>query len=71
MFRTNEAGWDRLLRLSLAAIMIYFGFAGSATPPWDLALLVFAFYPFVTGLMGWDPVYVLTGFRGTRRPVDR
>ncbi len=71
MVRTNEAGWDRLLRLVLAVLMAWLGFVGGLPPPWDLALLVFAFYPLVTGLSGWDPVYVIVGFRGTKGPANR
>ncbi len=71
MFRTNEAGWDRLIRLVLAALMAWFGLAGELSSPWDLALVVFALYPLVTGVLGWDPVYVLVGYRGTKDPADR
>ena len=66
MFSGNEASWDRGLRLALAVVMVAAGGSGRFAPPWGLALLVFSFYPLVTGLLGWDPVYVLLGFGGTR-----
>lgn len=65
MLATNEALWDRTFRIMLAVAMASLGLSGLVNPPWELALLVFAFYPLVTGALGWDPVYVLFGFRGT------
>ena len=70
MYRRNEAGWDRWLRLLLCGAMVLWSVAGGMTPPWELATLAFALYPLITGLLGWDPVYVLAGFRGTRNPAD-
>lgn len=68
MLATNEAMWDRTLRIAVAVLMVSLGLSGRVSSPWELALLLFAFYPLITGAMGWDPVYVLLGFRGTRNP---
>ena len=70
MFPTNEAPWDRILRIVLALAMAWSGLSGLVQPPWEAALLVFAFYPFITGAIGWDPVYVLLGFRGSGPPSE-
>jgi hypothetical protein len=71
MYRKNEARWDRSLRLSACAAMVLWVLAGRTLPPWDGVLLALALYPLITGLLGWDPIYVLAGFRGTRQPGDR
>ena len=70
MFPVNEAVWDRSLRILLAVVMALLGLSGRVAHPWELALVIFSFYPFITGAVGWDPVYVLLGFRGTRSPHD-
>mgnify|MGYP002623905978 CR=1 FL=1 len=61
----NTTGWDRGARIALGLLVATCGLAGLVPPPWDLGLLMLAFYLLVTGLTGWDPVYVLLG-RGTR-----
>ena len=59
MFPTNQATWDRVLRIVVAVVMLVVGWLGLFEEPWNLALIIFAFYPFVTGASGWCPVYVL------------
>lgn len=54
------------MRLLLAAVMALWGVWGSVEHPWELALVVFSLYPLVTGISGWDPIYVLLGYRGTK-----
>jgi hypothetical protein len=66
----NEAPWDRGLRLALVAVLVLVAASRALAPPWELALVVLSFYPLVTGLSGWDPIYVLLGFRGTRGAGD-
>lgn len=55
---------DRMGRLALGVAMMILGWRESET--WALVLRVFAFYPLLTGLAGWCPVYALLRFR-TRR----
>lgn len=56
---------DRVGRLALGVAMMVMGWQGE-TETWALVLRVFAFYPLLTGIAGWCPVYALLRFR-TRR----
>ena len=67
MFPTNQATWDRVLRIVIGLVMLTVGSLGLFDEPWNLALIIFAFYPFITGVSGWCPVYVLIEHR-TNRP---
>jgi len=71
MLPTNLTRWDRLLRLLLAVAMGLGGFSGRVASPWELALVLFAFYPLVTSLLGWDPLYVLLGYGGRGKSPRR
>ncbi len=71
MLPTNQAPRDRALRLLLAAAMGFGGLSGRVPSPWELALLLFAFYPLVTGILGWDPLYVLLGYGGAGKSPRR
>ena len=71
MLPTNQTRWDRLLRLLLAVAMGLGGVSGQVPSPWELALILFAFYPLVTGILGWDPLYVLLGYGGTSKSPRR
>ena len=66
MFQVNQAGWDRSLRVIIGALMLAMGWLKLLPEPWDVALALFAFYPLVTGVSGWDPAYVLLGYRTDR-----
>jgi len=68
---TNEAGWDRALRIVLGAAMLGLGWGSVAPEPWDTALEVFGFVPLVTGLAGWCPIYSLLGLSSCPRPSRR
>ncbi len=63
---TNLAAWDRILRIVVGAIMLGLGWMGVVPGIWGVALQLFGWFPVVTGLAGWCPVYVISGFR-TRR----
>ncbi|MDX1645286.1 MAG: DUF2892 domain-containing protein [Thermoanaerobaculia bacterium] len=67
MLSANEAAWDRALRLAVGAAMLLAGGFGLVPRPWNLALMLFAVYPVITGASGWCPLYVLTGWRTNRR----
>jgi hypothetical protein len=58
---TNEAGWDRALRILLGAVLLYLGWAGAVTGIWGLVFKIVGFVPLVTGLVGWCPAYSLFG----------
>lgn len=63
----NEGTWDRALRATLGIAMLAAGFLQVLPEPWNAALIVFAFVPLVTGLMGWCPLYSLLGLSTCRR----
>ena len=54
----NESSLDRAVRLVLGAVLIALVFVGPRTPWGWLGLI-----PLVTALVGWCPVYRLTGAR--------
>ena len=54
--KTNEAGIDRVLRVSLAVVLLALVFVGPHTP-WGWLGLV----PLATGLTGFCPLYRLVG----------
>ena len=58
---TNEAGWDRALRVVLGLVMIYLGWfvLGDGLPA--AVFKIFGFVPLITGLIGWCPFYTLFG----------
>lgn len=64
---TNEAVWDRALRLAIGVAMLVTGALGVLPRPWDFALILFAVYPLITGASGWCPLYVLLGRRTNHR----
>ncbi|MCP4659277.1 MAG: DUF2892 domain-containing protein [bacterium] len=49
---------DRLLRIGLGVTMLSIGWLVDAGA-WAFALRVFGFFPLITGLVGWCPVYAL------------
>jgi len=57
----NEAGWDRVLRVLLGAVLLYLGWAGVVGGTLGLVFKVFGFVPLLTGLVGWCAVYSLFG----------
>lgn len=56
-FATNEAGWDRTLRVLFGLALLSLVFFGPKTL-WGLVGAV----PLITGLAGTCPVYSLLGF---------
>jgi hypothetical protein len=66
---TNEAGWDRALRILLGIGMIYLGWFVLEDGLLGATLKIFGFIPLLTGLLGWCPFYSLLGTatKGLRR----
>jgi hypothetical protein len=58
MFKKNEAGWDRALRVVVGLGLLSLAFTGPETPWGYLGII-----PIVTGLIGWCPLYTLFGFK--------
>ena len=63
----NLATWDRALRILLGLAMLLLGWSGLVDGLWAIALVIFAWVPLLTGIVGWCPVYALLGI-STRRP---
>lgn len=63
---TNEAGWDRALRITLGLLMLCLGWVVLGEGLTAAVLKIFGFVPLITGLLGWCPFYSLTG-TGTRK----
>ena len=58
---TNQAVWDRALRILLGLVMILVGGSVLDGTLWGAAFKIFGFIPLVTGLIGWCPFYTLLG----------
>jgi len=59
----NEAVWDRIVRVVIGAVLLYFGWAGVVDGGFGTFLKFFGLIPLATGLVGWCPIYALFGFR--------
>ena len=62
--KTNEGGFDRLLRIIVGAALLLGVFFGSPIGlgwlnPWGWIGVV----PLVTGLIGWCPAYAILGIK--------
>lgn len=62
----NEATWDRALRVVVGLVMLYLGWFGAGDGIVGAALRIFGFLPILTGVIGWDPVYALFGWKTKR-----
>ena len=58
----NLATWDRVVRILLGASLLGLGFIGVLPDLGSIALVLFAWVPLVTGLLGWCPLYSLLRF---------
>ena len=67
---TNEAGWDRALRVVLGLVMIYLGWFVLDDGLAAAVFKIFGFVPLITGAIGWCPFYTLFGLatKKIRRP---
>jgi hypothetical protein len=68
----NQARWDRALRIGFALLLFGIGITGAFAEPVAGWLRVGAFVPFITGSLGWCPLYQAFGIRtraGFRRRV--
>ena len=59
---TNEANWDRILRVGLGVVLLIVGFGVIGGGLGTVVGLV-ALVPLVTGLVGTCPLYRLFGIR--------
>ncbi len=63
MLQTNEAGWDRIVRIVLGLVMLVLGWGGFVGGTLGVILQWLGFIPLLTGLIGWCPLYQLFHFR--------
>lgn len=63
----NLSPADRVIRLVLGAVCLAVPMAGWVTGIAGAALLLFAWVPLLTGLVGWCPFYTLLGISTRRR----
>ncbi len=59
----NEAGWDRVLRVVVGAVLLVLGWTGAVGGTLGTVLKWLGFVPLITGLVGWCPAYALFRFR--------
>lgn len=59
MFSRNMAGWDRIARIVVAAVLLYLSFGGIVIGGLGLAFKIVAAIFLLTGLSGWCPLYAL------------
>ena len=60
---------DRTIRIVVGLLMFWVGWTSQPAEAaiWPIALRIFAWFPLVTGLFGWCPVYAMLGL-STWRP---
>jgi hypothetical protein len=68
---SNVATWDRAVRIVLGTVMLFLGWSGLVDGVWGIALVVFAWVPILTGLVGWCPIYAILGISTRRRPAPK
>lgn len=58
---TNEASWDRALRILLGLVLLYLGWTGAVGGTLGWVFKIFGFAPLVTGIVGWCALYAVLG----------
>ena len=66
MFKPNEAGWDRALRVVVGLALLYLGWGHVVTGGLGTFFKIIGFLPVLTGVVGICPAYNLFKF-ATRR----
>ncbi len=65
--KTNEAGWDRIIRVVLGIVLLYLGLAGVVTGAGGFILDVLGVVFLLTGLVGFCPLYAVLGLRTAKK----
>ena len=67
----NLSPLDRTIRILLSFLMLWAGWTLPSGEIWPIALRIFAWFPLVTGVLGWCPVYAILGLSTRKlRPPD-
>lgn len=67
----NEAGWDRALRVTLGAVLLYLGWAGVVGGTLGWIFKIGGFLPLITGIVGWCAMYAVFGITTRSQIPDR
>ncbi|MCP4205007.1 MAG: DUF2892 domain-containing protein [bacterium] len=62
----NESRFDQTIRLIAGALILGVGWFGPVDDLAGVAFRILGWYPLVTGLIGWSPLYAVLGW-STRR----
>jgi hypothetical protein len=60
---TNEAVWDRAVRVVAGLLLLYLGWGGVVAGTLGTVFKWFGFLPLLTGIIGYCPAYTLFGWR--------
>jgi hypothetical protein len=63
---TNEAGWDRALRIVVGVVLLYLGWAGIVGGTLGVVFKALGFLPLLTGVFGYCAIYSVFGVRTCR-----
>ncbi len=62
MLDNNEAGMDRVVRITLGLAILSLGWSGVIAGQLGMAFKILGFVPLLTGIVGWCPLYTLLRF---------
>lgn len=57
--KTNQASWDRIVRVVLGTILLYLGLAGVVSGAFGIILAILGAVLLITGVIGFCPIYWL------------
>ena len=66
---TNEAGWDRALRVLVGIVLLTLAWTAVAGGTPRLVLTLVGGLALATGVVGWCPAYTLFGVRTCKPPA--
>lgn len=61
MAQANESGLDRIARLLIGVVILGVGWFGPVDDLLGVASRILGWYPLVTGVLGWSPLYAVLG----------
>ena len=57
----NEGGLDRVIRFGAGALILVLGWFGPVEGLAGVACRILGWYPLITSLVGWSPIYAVLG----------
>jgi len=58
----NESGLDRWVRFGVGVLILGFGWSDLGEGLLGVACRIFGWYPLLTSLAGWSPLYAVLGW---------